>query len=215
MKKQKKKGKSAIVIFGIVSFVILIVLVASYVILTHFYKKMNYVPLDKDYVIRDETHPNTEDVSGEVTEPVRKDTPQEQIDEYIKAAREAAASLGVESLRTEDVYNILLVGSDTRTPGQEGRSDTMMLVSINNKTKHVVCTSFLRDLYVYIPHKDYWDKINAAFAYGGIDLLLETIEYNFSLPIDKYIMVDFYSFVNVVDLLGLSLIHISEPTRPY
>lgn len=67
---------------------------------------MNYVPLDKDYVIRDETHPNTEDVSGEVTEPVRKDTPQEQIDEYIKAAREAAASLGVESLRTEDVYNI-------------------------------------------------------------------------------------------------------------
>ena len=139
MKKQKKKGKSAIVIFGIVSFVILIVLVASYVIITHFYKKMNYVPLDKDYVIREETHPNTEDVSGEVTEPVREDTPQEQIDEYIKAAREAAASLGVESLRTEDVYNILLVGSDTRTPGQEGRSDTMMLVSINNKTKHIAC----------------------------------------------------------------------------
>ena len=51
MKKQKKKGKSAIVIFGIISFVILIVLVASYVIITHFYKKMNYVPLDKDYVI--------------------------------------------------------------------------------------------------------------------------------------------------------------------
>ena len=100
MKKQKKKGKSAIVIFGIISFVILVVLVASYVIITHFYKKMNYVPLDKDYVIRDETHPNTEDVSGEVTEPVREDTPQEQIDEYIKAAREAAASLGVESLST-------------------------------------------------------------------------------------------------------------------
>lgn len=202
MKKQKKKGKSVIVVFGIISFVILIVLVASYVIITHFYKKMNYVPLDKGYKILEETHPNTEDVSGEVTEPVREDTPQEQIDEYIKAAREAAASLGVESLRTEDVYNILLVGSDTRTPGQEGRSDTMMLVSINNKTKHIVCTSFLRDLYVYIPHKDYWDKINAAFAYGGIDLLLETIEYNFSLPIDKYIMVDFFSFVNVVDLLG-------------
>lgn len=110
---------------------------------------MNYVPLDKDYVIRDETHPNTEDVSGEVTEPVREDTPQEQIDEYIKAAREAAASLGVESLRTEDVYNILLVGSDTRTPGQEGRSDTMMLVSINNKTNILSAHHFTRFICIY------------------------------------------------------------------
>lgn len=211
-KKKKKKNRLPFVIFGVVSVLILVVLVGCYMVLTHYYKQMNHqdrLSNPSDYVL-DETMPHTEDVTGEVTEPSREETPQEEIDAFKEAAKEAAKNLGIEDLKSDDVTNILLIGSDTRNAGDGGNSDTMMLVSINNKTKRIVCTSFLRDLYVYIPHKDIWTKINAAFAYGGVNLLLDTIEYNFSLKIDQYVMVDFFSFVNVVDILGGLDIEVQE-----
>lgn len=204
-RKKNKRNRLPFVIFGIVSVLILTVLVGCYLILTKYYNKMNYegrLNNPSDYIL-DETVEHTEDVTGgEVTEPSREETPQDELEAFKKEALEAAKNLGIDDLNSDDVTNILLIGSDTRNAGDGGNSDTMMLISINNKTKRIVCTSFLRDLYVYIPHKNFWDKINASFAWGGVNLLLDTIEYNFSLKIDQYIMVDFFSFVNVVDIIG-------------
>ena len=206
MTKRKKKGnKTPFIIFGAVSVLILVLLMGCYFIIKHYYSKMNRVPIDReDYTVLEETESFTDDVTNDSmeTSAVGEDTPLDELDEFQKAALEAAKNAGIDDLKTEDVYNILLIGSDTREIGEDGRSDTMMLVSINNKTKRIVCTSFLRDLYVYLPKKDKWNKINAAYAYGGVNLLLDTIEYNFSISIDQYIMVDFFSFVNVVDILG-------------
>lgn len=199
---KKKKNRLPIILFSVVSGVILIGLLACYLVISHYYKKLNVTPLDKDYVIHETTGEFIEDLVPTEPEPTRPDTSVDELDEYKQAAMEAAKEHGIDKIETKDVYNILLVGSDSRTPGDYGRSDTMMLVSINNKTKKIVVTSFLRDLYVYIPHKDYWDKINAAYAYGGVNLLFETIEKNFSLEIDQYVMVDFFSFINVIDILG-------------
>jgi LCP family protein required for cell wall assembly len=110
---------------------------------------------------------------------------------------------------SDDVYNILLLGSDTRVSGEVGRSDAMILVSINQKTETIYLTSFLRDSYVYIP--GYGNtRLNHSFAYGGPALVEETLETNFKIHIDRYVAVDFYSFMDVVDTLGGVWIDVTE-----
>lgn len=204
-KKPKKKGKVKKFILtsvGIVFGTFIVAVIASAAIIIHFANKVNYVPLAADYTVLDETETFTEDVTSDAVVETSSDSSQDELDEYQQAAADALKDLGLEDAEMGDVYNILLVGSDTRVVGDTGRSDTMMLVSINSKTQRIVATSFLRDLYVYIPEKDYYDKINAAYAYGGIELLLDTLQYNFSIEVDRYLSVDFYSFIEVVDILG-------------
>ncbi len=103
---------------------------------------------------------------------------------------------------SDDVINILFVGSDARGNVEGQRSDTMMLFSIDKQNKKLKLTSFLRDSYVYIPSKKYNTKLNSAFSYGGTQLVMDTLEYNFGVKIDNYIMVDFKAFRQLVDLLG-------------
>ncbi len=103
---------------------------------------------------------------------------------------------------SDDVINILFIGSDARGNVEGQRSDTMMLFSIDKQNKKLKLTSFLRDSYVYIPSKKYSTKLNAAFSYGGTQLVMDTLEYNFGVDIDHYIMVDFKVFRQLVDLLG-------------
>ena len=99
------------------------------------------------------------------------------------------------------VKNILVIGTDGRTADDRGRSDSMILVSLNRKTNEIIMTSFMRDSYVEIPDNG-WNKLNAAYAFGGPELLMDTIEYNFDVRIDDYVSVDFVSFVSLVDAVG-------------
>lgn len=110
---------------------------------------------------------------------------------------------------SEDVYNILLVGTDNRAVGAVGRSDVMMLVSINQKTETIHLTSFLRDCYVAVPGYGK-TRMNHSYAYGGPDLLMETIETNFKVHVDRYVAVDFFSFMDVVDTLGGVWMYMTE-----
>ncbi|MBQ9914405.1 MAG: LCP family protein [Clostridia bacterium] len=103
---------------------------------------------------------------------------------------------------SDDVINILFIGSDARSEVEGQRSDTMLLFSIDKQNKKLKLTSFLRDSYVYIPSKKYNTKLNAAFSYGGTQLVLDTLEYNFGVKIDHYIMVNFKVFRQLVNLLG-------------
>lgn len=102
---------------------------------------------------------------------------------------------------SRDVINILLIGQDRRPGEERARSDAMILCTIHKQSKQVTMTSILRDLYVPIPgYQD--NRINAAYAYGGIQLLKETIETNFDVRIDGCVEVDFTQFANIVDILG-------------
>lgn len=102
---------------------------------------------------------------------------------------------------SSDIVNILLIGQDAR-PGQgRARSDSMIMVTFNKETKTITMTSFLRDLYVKIPgYRD--NRINAAYALGGMELLNETLEVNFGVKVDGNVEVDFSRFAEVIDLLG-------------
>lgn len=114
-----------------------------------------------------------------------------------------------DALSSSHIKSILLIGTDTRTAEELGRSDTMILMSINSKSNVITLTSFMRDCYVDIPGHG-MDKLTHAYSYGGADLLTETIENNFRVRIDDYVTVNFISFVSIIDSLGGVEIEISD-----
>ncbi len=104
------------------------------------------------------------------------------------------------SYTEKEIYNILLIGKDGISQ-KNSRADTMIILTIDNKNKAIKLTSLARDTLVYIPQKGY-DKLNHSFSYGGCDLLLKTINDNFKLNISDYAIVDFKTFVDVINVLG-------------
>ncbi len=114
-----------------------------------------------------------------------------------------------ELLNDPMILNVMLFGEDSRKSGEEhGRSDTMIMLSIDNRHKKLKLTSFMRDTYVTIPGNNsagepYGEnKLNAAYTLGGPQLTIKTIESNFGINIDRYAVVDFKSFRNIIDILG-------------
>ena len=104
--------------------------------------------------------------------------------------------------KTENgITNILLAGTDGRPGEKSSRSDAMMILTVDNKNKSLKLTSLERDSYVNIPGHGK-QKLTHAYAYGGINLLIQTIEDNFKLDIQNYAVVDFYSFMDIVDTIG-------------
>ncbi len=108
-----------------------------------------------------------------------------------------------------DVFSILLIGVDSRQDTYTGRSDTQMLFSINTKQKKLVITSILRDSYVTIPGNGN-NRINAAYALGGTNLLTQTIQSNFGIPVDRCAVVNFKVVSDFVDSVGGVDIDLSE-----
>ncbi|MGL5435339.1 MAG: LCP family protein [Lachnospiraceae bacterium] len=105
-------------------------------------------------------------------------------------------------MKDKDVVNILLIGQDRREGEGRARSDSMILATFNKKDKSIHLTSFMRDLYVEIPEDYSANRLNAAYQFGGMDLLDATIESNFGVSIDGNIEVDFSGFQTCVDKVG-------------
>jgi LCP family protein required for cell wall assembly len=115
---------------------------------------------------------------------------------------------------SDDVKNILLIGIDARGDSNAGRSDTMIILSINDKAKTITMTSLLRDCYVAIPGRGN-NRLNAAHAYGGANLLMQTIELNFGIHIDGFARVNFVSFPQIIDNIGGVTVGIEENEIQY
>ncbi len=99
------------------------------------------------------------------------------------------------------VTNILLAGIDGNNLEKGNRSDSMMILTIDEKNNDIRITSLARDTYVDIP--GYGEqKLTHAYAYGGPSLLLQTIDENFGIKIDKYAAVSFDSFEKIIDAIG-------------
>ena len=105
-------------------------------------------------------------------------------------------------IKDPNVTNILLIGQDRREGDKaEMRSDAMIICSINTKTKDVILTSLMRDMYLPIPGYGY-GMLNSTYLIGGFDLLNETIEKNFGIPIHGNLEVDFDRFIELMDIVG-------------
>ena len=107
----------------------------------------------------------------------------------------------ISSKNYPEIINIMLVGQDRR-PGETylTRSDAMILCTFNTKDKSITMTSFMRDLYVTIPGRNP-NKMNAAYQFGGMNLLRQTMLENFGVYVDAFVEVDFSGFEKAVEAL--------------
>ena len=99
------------------------------------------------------------------------------------------------------ITNVLLIGVDARDLDEPCRSDSMIIATLDNNNKKVKLTSLFRDTLVNIPgHGE--AKLNAAMAYGGVELLIETIKNTYGINLDKYIIINFWGFEAIIDQIG-------------
>ena len=119
-----------------------------------------------------------------------------------------------QSEANEKSMNILLVGLDSRKDNYTGRSDSMILCTINKKSKKFVMTSFLRDSYVTIPGHGK-DKLNAAYALGGSNLLANTIYENYGIVVDRTAVFNFLFVIDIIDYLGGVTVDVTADELPY
>ena len=107
-----------------------------------------------------------------------------------------------ELLNDPMVLNIMLFGEDTRADAETaGNSDTMVIFSIDTRHKKLKMLSLMRDTYVDIP--EYGEnRLNAAYTYGGAGLTVAAIQKNYGIKIDRYAVVDFASFKQIINVLG-------------
>lgn len=97
--------------------------------------------------------------------------------------------------------NFLLIGRDWHSEGENGRSDSMILCSVDTGSKTVTMISFLRDIYLKIPGHGS-NRLNAAYSWGGAELLNETLAENFGITVDVNLEIDFDGFEAMIDYLG-------------
>ena len=127
------------------------------------------------------------------------------------------ANNGGELYSSKNVINVLLVGLDSKDALENGgRSDSLILVSLNKKDKKIYMTSFFRDTWCYMNVSNgMYSKINASYFYGGPTGLIDTIEKNFKIDIDYYVAVDFSSFVDIINALGGLTVEVQEYEAAY
>lgn len=102
----------------------------------------------------------------------------------------------------EKLYNILFLGTDEREGESTGRTDSIVMVTINTEKKTITLTSFLRDTYVKLSGTDSYNRINLAYVFGGVGGIQNTITDYIGLEFDNYAKVNFASFTEVIDAIG-------------
>ena len=131
----------------------------------------------------------------------------------------AGTAGGSQGAGASGALNILVMGSDSRgaTTGEalsgansNQRADTLMLVHIPADRSKIFSISLMRDLWIDIPGKGQ-AKINAALAYGGVPLMVQTVESLFTQRVDHVAMIDFEGFVGMTDALGGVEVNITQP----
>lgn len=136
-----------------------------------------------------------------------------------KAALKEWATNGGDVMYSNDVLNVLCVGVDTRNKNTiSGLSDSMIIVSINQKLGTITLTSIMRDSFAYLESPDgvgSFNKINSAFPFYGINNLINTIESHFKIRIDGYAMINFAFFKAVIDELGGVTVPVQEYEAAY
>lgn len=122
--------------------------------------------------------------------------------------------LGIDTTvkKDEDVINIALFGVDSRQEVNKGRSDAIMVASIDTEHNKVKVVSIMRDSEVKVEGHGR-TKINHAYAYGGVELAIKTLNQNFGLNIKDYVTVNFYQLADLVDAVGGLELEITEAER--
>ena len=229
-KKKLTLRQKVIVGLGAVLCLAVIIFASAYGVFLHYYNKMNITSLnDNDEIVTAIDYEEDEINENDLTDEERaqldqffeetnsmdqssssEDTPDGNQPDEKKAGETASddgsvqddATTEIVKASSKDVTNILLLGIDSRKKNSKrSRTDTMVILSIDKKNKRLVMTSVLRDTYVTIPGVGR-NRLNAANVFGGQKLLFKTFEKNFDIHLDKYVQIDFYNFIKLVDAVG-------------
>ena len=167
-------------------------------------------PADGIVEITDDTESSDTDEESDDTEPSDggTDALDSQVAEFEENTPEdevTSAPIYKREPLSSDIVNVLLLGRDARdnqvAQGVRGRSDSMIIASFNKSTGEVTLTSIMRDSLV--PIQGYgWNRINAAYSYGGVGLAINTVNDVFDLDIQNYMVIDFSGLRTLVDSLG-------------
>lgn len=105
--------------------------------------------------------------------------------------------------KDKNVENILVFGVDSRGSDDiQCRADAIMIVSLNDNTKEIKLVSLMRDTGVTIEGRSSLDKLGHSYAYGGVGLLINTINDNYGMDIQRFVMLDFNSSSQVIEQIG-------------
>ena len=199
-KKQKNKSLSAAcIILG----VFLALLCAAYAFFRNYYGLSNYV---SDSEAAAKAQQARASLDADTLSQIEKTGLTDSEEQALKSAQNTS---GIDLYHSSSIYNLLLIGVDRRDASWNGNSDSMILLSINNKTKKIHMMSLMRDMYADIEGYGV-RKLNAACAIGGPTLLVSTIESNYKIDIDNYACVDFVSMANIIDAVGGVEITVSD-----
>ena len=113
------------------------------------------------------------------------------------------------------IVNVAVFGVDGRDDVEGDRTDTIMIASADYEHSKIKVTSLMRDTYVYVNDKYGYDKLNAAYAFGGPTMALQTINQNFDTAITDYVTVDFTAMVSMVNSVGGITIDIKTKDELY
>lgn len=198
--KKKKKKKLLAVLIPISILLILVIVVTLFINhklgLINYGDGLNYTLNTDQSFTEDETidFGEIDDVTGNTYKDILKNW---------------ALTTDAKKLSDKNVLNVLLVGSDASAKSkgradvmENGNTDVMMIVSINTKNKTIKLVSIMRDSYLYLKGYDHFSKLNAACANGGPAYLVDVIEDSYKIEIDGYVMVDFDTFIQCIDIVG-------------
>lgn len=208
-----KKKKTFLILFLTLMGLLFLVLLGVFLVFRHFYASMNIQTREEINAAYETVDPAIV-LEGELEDPV-EGAPvltEEEVTSLDEQLKEGVAAN--EIFENKDVYNILLLGNDSRANNIAERTDAMILVSINTATKKIYLTSFLRDIYLHIP--DYGSqRLNVANVVGGPSRTVDTIEQNFGISINNYAEVNFIAFENIIDTLGGVDIYLTTAEAEY
>lgn len=210
-----KKPKKAVKIIKYISIALAVILLVGINIVTAFMwsilNKINYLPSNDEPDYSQVTVTPTEITTPVSTSDVSKTdiTPTDVVPKTEEElfAESLGASLDENGLMYKDgVKNILLLGSDSLYRLKKKwncNTDAIIIASIDSNKHKITLSSIMRDIYVYIPGRNKYDKINSACAYnGGPTRTVKVVEDNFGVKIDNFVIVSFYSFMEIVNGLG-------------
>ena len=199
--RKNKKGKK--IFIAIICF-LLVLCIGLFAVGFNYYKSLKEAPMEVEdtltYDFDDETLPTALTDDPEFDRIFEGDATQ------FKEALRQWATNGGDIMYSKDVINVLCVGVDTRNKNTvSGLTDSMIIVSVNQKAGTITLTSIMRDSFAYLESPDgvgSFNKINSAFPFYGIDNLINTIQNHFKIRIDGYAMINFAFFKAVIDELG-------------
>ncbi len=214
-KKKKRKKKALLILLPIISLILVVVLVVGGFVI----HKLGLIEID-------DNEPTTINPTQEFVEAEDETLDFAEMDDAtgsdFREILKNWATNGGDKMSSKDVINVLLVGSDASIdqPNRaqvtdKGNTDAMILVSIDKKNEKIKLVSLMRDSYTYMDQFDRYAKLNAACANGGPAYLVETIENDYKIEIDGYVLVDFDSFTQVIDILGGVTVDVPAYVIPY